>query len=422
MMSSTGCVGSSASADGWRAEADARIERIRKGDFVVTVADANGRAIPGAAVEVRQVDSTFHFGTCITGNPLKETPVERSYFGYVDRMFNTVVDENSMKWYATEKTPGQITYDMADLKLQWAEANGLAMRGHCLFWCRRKFVQDWVEQLPADQLKRKMAERLERIVPRYRGRLIAWDVNNEMLDGSFFVDQLGPDIRAWMFRRTAELDPCTPLFTNEFGILGSVDKRDRYIELIKDLVARGAAVGGIGIQEHACERFVLTGESEDDGRPERKNRHSLTPEECWRDLDALGELGLPIHLTEISSKTADPHRRADTLETLLRVGFAHESVEAILLWGFWAHRHWLGADAALLDKDFSELPASERIARLIHEEWRTDTRGRTDEAGRLAFRGFYGTYRIVVTRPDGTSFRRKVKLDEDGASAEVRPK
>jgi GH35 family endo-1,4-beta-xylanase len=66
-----------------------------------------------------------------------------------------------------------------------------------------------------------------------------------------------------------------------------------------------------------------------------------------RRLDRLGELGLPIHLTEISFCTPDAQQRAEALETFLRLAYSHPAVKAIMLWGFWEKRHWLGPSVNL---------------------------------------------------------------------------
>jgi hypothetical protein len=50
-------------------------------------------------------------------------------------------------------------------------------------------------------------------------RFVHWDVNNEMLHGSFFADRLGKSIREWMFRRAAELDPDADLLINDFDVV-----------------------------------------------------------------------------------------------------------------------------------------------------------------------------------------------------------
>jgi GH35 family endo-1,4-beta-xylanase len=411
---------SMAEAAGWKTEANRRIEKIRKGDFKLTCIGPDGEPIAGERVRLRQTASRFLFGTCITGNPDSNKPHEKKYFGFVRKHFNSVVLENHMKWYATEKKQDQHTYERADALTEWALENGLEVRGHCLFWSKKKFVQDWVQKLGEDQLRKEVFERLDRIVPRYRGKVICWDVNNEMLDGDFYKRKLGASVRVKMFTRAHKLDPNAGLFTNEYGVLCNDKKMRRYINLVRRLQRDGAPVSGIGIQEHASERFVTTTEEDEDDRAERKGGGVLVPREVWRRLDEFGKLGLPIHLTEISSRTNDAQQRADTLEALFRVGYAHKDVDAILLWGFWAKRHWLGANAALVDKDFSLLPAGKRIVNLLTREWRTNATRKTSEKGCVGFRGFYGTYELSAPGPDGKRLRATVELAPKRRSVTLR--
>lgn len=409
-----------AQADDWKTEANRRIEKHRKGDFTLTCLGPDGQPLAGETVRIRQTASRFLFGTCINGDPTSDTPSEKKYFEFIRKHFNAVVLENHMKWYATEKQRDELTYGRADALTKWALDHGLKIRGHCLFWSKKKYVQDWVEKLDKDSLRAEVFERLERIVPRYSGKVVCWDVNNEMLDGSFYKRRLGADIRVEMFQAARRLDPNAGLFVNEYGVLCNDGKMKRYIQLIKRLRKGGAPVTGIGIQEHASERFVTATEEDKDDRPERKGGGALLPREVWRRLDEFGKLGLPIHLTEISSRTKDAQRRADTLEALFRVGYAHPRVEAILLWGFWERRHWLGKNAALVAGDFSLLPAGERIVNLLTKEWRTTARRKTSAAGQAEFRGYYGTYELTAPGADGQRLQTTVTLGPKGREATVR--
>lgn len=392
----------------WVAESERRIEALRKGDFVFSLPE-NNITPDDDGVNVRLVRHHFMFGMCLGGNPESDNTDERRYFDFVRRNFNAVVMENAAKWYATEKEPGLLSYKSADRLERWARDNNLAMRGHCLLWSVPKYVQDWVKALDKDDLRSAVEHRLTDVLTRYRGRFCAWDVNNEMLDGSFYAERLGAEIRPWIFIRAHALDPDTPLFVNEYSILGNMQKTGRYLDLIQELRAAGAPLGGIGIQEHACERMVRGMRPEDDERPERKEWHHIHPVQAWKSLDALAETGLPIHLTEISARTPDQLERADAIETILRTGFAHPAVELILLWGFWEKRHWLGEDAALVDADFKPLPAGERYLELVNKVWSTSIDAlQPDAAGNISFRGFYGTYEISGTDPDGQAWTRSV--------------
>src|SRR5271157_1509540 len=408
---------------GWRSEADSRIERLRKGDLAVEVRGRDGAPLKDARVEYRLKRHSFLFGTAIAHAPFADTGDEgRGYRQFILDHFSALVSENEMKWYNTEVERGREDYAPADALLAFADQNGLAMRGHCLFWEQKEWVQPWVSALNRSDLGAAMERRLTATVNRYAGRLVSWDVNNEVLDGAFYRERMGPDATAWMFREAARLDPKTPLFVNEFAILGEREKTERYLELIRDLRARGAQVGGIGVQSHDCDRLAVDGHAvlAPGERPHWLLTDPLTPEAFLATLDRLhAETGLPIHLTEISAKTPDAARRAHLLEMLFRLGFSHEAVQAMLLWGFGAKTHWMGPDAALMNADGTLTPAGSRISRLLREEWSTRGNGATGADGRLAFRGFYGSYALGVRAPGGREIVQEVLLTKSAPSATV---
>ena len=412
-----------AAAD-WRSDADARIELLRKGNFTVEVRDAAGAPVSGAAVAYQLKHHAFLFGTAIAYAPFADQGEDgRHYRQFILDHFSTLVCENEMKWYANEVERGHEDYAQADALLAFAARNGLRMRGHCLFWEKREFATPWQVALTPAELKSAVEHRLAATAPRYATRLVSWDVNNEMLDGSFFRERLGADIMAWMFKETARLDPKTPLFVNEYAILGNPKKTARLIALVKDLQAKGATVGGIGIQSHDSDRLTtdraaapLPGK-----RPEWMMKTRLTPEMFLTTLDRLyAETRLPIHLTEISAKTPDAVRRGEVLEMLFRLGFSHESVQAIMLWGFGAKTHWMGPDAALMNADNTLNPAGTRISHLLREEWTTRGSATAGADGRTAFRGFYGAYTLKITLPDGRQIAREVSLTKPAPAAVVR--
>ncbi len=385
----------------WRAEADRRIDRLRKGDLAIEVCGRDGAPLKDARVEYRLKRHDFLFGTAIAYAPFADAGEHgRHYRQFILDHFSGLVCENEMKWYATEVERGREDYAAADALLAFAEQNGLAMRGHCLFWEKEEFAQRWLAALGQKDLRAAVERRLASAVGRYAGRHVSWDVNNEALDGSFYRQRLGPDATAWMFKEAARLDPKTPLFVNEYGILGAPEKTERCLEFIRDLRAHGAPVGGIGVQSHDCDRLAIDGRNAvlaPGERPEWLLRTPITPEAFNATLERLhGATGLPIHLTEVSAKFPDAGRRGELLEMLLRLGFAHEAVDAILLWGFDAKTHWMGPDASLVNADGTLNAAGTRISRLLGEEWTTKGIGVTNADGRLAFRGFFGTYDLTV--------------------------
>lgn len=85
----------------WRAEAEARIEKIRKADLRVEVTDAQGRPVAGAKVEVRMKRHAFGFGTAIRSDWIVggDTPDHERYREALKKYFNKAVFEDDIKWH-----------------------------------------------------------------------------------------------------------------------------------------------------------------------------------------------------------------------------------------------------------------------------------------------------------------------------------
>ncbi len=355
----------------WLADANASIEAIRKRDVDIVAVDALGNGIPSVNVQADQISHRFAFGSTMNGNVLTNP----SYQTFFTDHFGWAVFENESKWYHNEPQQGNVTYTTADLMVDFCEQNEITMRGHAIFWAVPDVIQSWLQALDDPSLQLAVEDRLTSVVNQFKGKFVHWDVNNEMLHGSYFADRLGAGIRTWMFQRTRELDDEVRLFVNDFNVITSTDD-DAYKAQIQQLIAQGAEVNGIGAQGH----FGSV----------------VEPLTVLDRLDNLATLGLPIWISEYDSVNPDENVRADNLETLYRIAFGHPAVEGILMWGFWAGDHWRGADAAIVDLDWTLNAAGERYEGLM-AEWTTQSAGIADGVGSFGFRGFHGGYEVGLS-------------------------
>lgn len=376
--------GAQAEPPAWRAQADARITEIRQREARVHVVDANGRPVEGATVEVRQTAKSFPFGAAISSQVLRN----EQYREFFLARFNWAAFENEMKWYSNERRQGQEDYATADAMLAWCRENNIPVRGHTVFWAPEKWQPQWLRDMEdPDLLRAAVEKRATSVVGRYRGQLAHWDVNNEMLHGSFFHDRLGEDIRPWMFKRTHEIDPDAKLFVNEFNIL-SVDQNfddvetDEYVRHTRQLIDQGTPIHGVGVQGHVWFEDTLA-----------------QPEKLHERLDKLATLGLPIWITEFDSAFDTEEANADCLELVYRMAYSHPDVEGIVMWVFWAGNSWRGPNAGLAHRDWSLNAAGQRYDALM-AEWSTSASGSTDAAGAFAFQGFHGEYTATIHTPD----------------------
>ncbi|CAI0464238.1 unnamed protein product [Linum tenue] len=347
-------------------------DKIRKRDVTLKFTGGDSSSLHGTFVKVRQTQNSFPLGTCISRTNIDN----EDFVDFFVKNFNWAVFGNELKWYWTESQQGNLNYKDADDLVELCRAHNIDMRGHCIFWDVDGTVQPWIKSLNKDDLMKAVQNRITDLLTRYKGKFKHYDVNNEMLHGSFYQDRLGKDIRPYMFKTANQLDPFAALFVNDYHVEDGCDTRstpERYIEQVLDLQERGAAVGGIGIQGHIDS--------------------PVGPVVCSA-LDGLGILGLPIWFTELDVSSTNEYIRAEDLEVMLREAFAHPSVEGVMLWGFW--ELFMSRENSHLVEAEGEVNEAGRRLLALKKEWLSHASGEIDESGEFGFRGFHGSYRVEV--------------------------
>ncbi|XAR62020.1 Endo-1,4-beta-xylanase [Bertholletia excelsa] len=347
-------------------------DKVRKRDVILKFSGSGLSSLSGTAVKVRQMQNTFPFGTCISRMNIDN----EDFVDFFTKNFNWAVFGNELKWYWTEPQQGNFNYRDADELLKLCESHNIQTRGHCIFWEVDGAVQSWVKALDKNDLATAVQNRLNGLLTRYKGKFKHYDVNNEMLHGSFYQDRLGKDIRANMFKMASQLDPSPILFVNDYHVEDGCDTRscpEKYIEHMLELQGQGAQVGGIGIQGHIDS--------------------PVGPVVCSA-LDELGVMGLPIWFTELDVSSQNEYVRADDLEVMLREAFAHPSVDGVMLWGFW--ELFMSRDNAYLVNAEGDLNEAGKRYLALKTEWLSHARGQIDGQGQFGFRGFHGTYEVEI--------------------------
>ena len=179
----------------------------------------------------------------------------------IAKQFNTVTLENAMKAEVIYPQQGKVDFSGADAFIDFAKQNNMFTVAHTLVWHNQ--TPDWFftnsknePNTPAEQLE-QMRKHIELVAGRYKNKVDAWDVVNEVIadDGSYrptvWVNRVGDGdtmVKA-AFKYAQQYSPNTELYYNDFNAWRP-EKRGGIIRMIKMLQNEGIRIDGIGIQAH----------------------------------------------------------------------------------------------------------------------------------------------------------------------------
>jgi GH35 family endo-1,4-beta-xylanase len=382
-------------SENWKAQANARIEQLRKRNAEIIVVNEANRPVSGVDVQINQIKKGFPFG-CVMGQSLFKEPKFKTYFADIFK-FNWAVFGNEAKWYHTEPYAwGYITYRQMNAMLDFCELKGINARGHLIFWPVEQHVQQWVKDLNDADLWLAMQQRLAGVVTEGMGRFKMWDVCSEMVTGTYYEDRLGDWVNTWMFQRTRELDPNVTILIDEYCVISCNGiYLEPYKAKISNLINAGAPIDVVGVE---CFNML-----------------EFEPNMIMARFDRMAELGLPIWITQLQINEPNVNIRAEHLETILRTAYSHPAVKGIMQFAFYEENDRSKA-CSLIDKGWHVNPAGQRYLDLM-TEWETHGSNTTDANGLAKFRGFHGSYEITLTPSGGNPEVHTIELvDAPGTS------
>ena len=382
----------------WRTAALARIETLRKGDFSIVVADAQGRPVPGATARVTQTKSAFHFGTALQMSRIvNDTPDNRLYRQKTLELFNAASTENDLKWPPWDGEWGSsFAKTQTVTGLTWLKNHGFHVRGHVLVWPGWRNLPNAITALRGTTRQSEVPARalahIADVVTATRDLLDEWDVLNEPYANHDLMDIFGPAIQVDWFKAARAAHPTAPLFLNDYsnhdasldaGHVAHFETTARYLK------NQGAPIGGLGLQAHI-------------------SANPSPPANVIAVLDRYAALGLPVRITEFDVNTDDEQLQADYTRDFLIALYSHATVVGFQTWGFWETAHWI-PKAAMYRANWSEKPSARAYKSLVLDEWRTRANGTTDTQGTWRGRGFHGDY-LVTVEFNGQSFEQTFSI------------
>jgi GH35 family endo-1,4-beta-xylanase len=379
------------------------IEKHRKGDAVIQVVDRDGQPVKGASLEIQQQTHEFLFGcNAFVLGQLKTPENNRRYEEAFARLFNFATVP--FYWEGTEPTPGELRYQEgsrdrwrrppADRFIPFARKHGITLKGHPLLW--HAYNPPWLPN-DAGALKKLYQKRFAEIAQRYARDIRIWDVVNESLVCSKKYPLYTPDRAyvAWAFRTVAPLfRPDNLLMINEVNFAScSVGEKNPYYRQVKQLLADGVGIKGIGFQFHFFSVAALAKAFADPG---------YAPQTLLDAYESFAPFQLPLFVTEITIPTQPVNgqpEQAELVGNFYRLWFSAPRMAGITWWNLGDGTAVQGENKALgglLDEKLDAKESYRTLDRLINQEWKTRLFARTDSQGACRFRGFYGKYAVKV--------------------------
>jgi endo-1,4-beta-xylanase len=280
-----------------------------------------GRPQPGPPALKDVFGGAFVVGTAV--NDAIVTGRDAAAQALVLRHVNSITVENAMKAEPINPRPGVWNFGPADAFVAFGEKHGVFTVGHTLVWHNQ--TPDWFfhdeagkPNTPEAQIER-MRQHIETVAGRYRGRVHAWDVVNEVIDndGSYrettWVKGVGngDELVKAAFRFASQYAPDAELYYNDFNAWRPA-KRDGIVRMVKMLQAANIRIDGIGIQGHWGLNYPKT-------------------EYIEAAIDAYAALGVKVMITELDVDVLPLTREGQIIGTgMSHPQFQLEEFEAYL--------------------------------------------------------------------------------------------
>lgn len=384
----------------WREEAFKRIEKYRKNDMKIHVVDESGNPVSNANVSANMTRSEFLWGTAVTEKRAFNT--RRTSIVYDDilaKKFNSMTLESNMK-------PTAFRMRNCVYGVNFAREHNMHFRAHAILWDALRYFpsNEITEDSTVDEVYDFCLRYASKLIYNFGDSFDEMDVVNEPLNNSYFRDKYGTDFIADLYKAVHDMAPDVKLFLNETGMVGNDSNwaaARRLKEIVDDLVAKGAPLQGLGMQNHSA--------------------GMIYPQVLYNQLDYIAENLDYIAITEydylsnLADNTMALEAEADYLRDSIIMAYSHPKMTSFTMWGFGDLGHWRG-NAPLYFESYAAKPALDYWNQYVWGEWFTREETTTDENGYAVIRGHRGDYDITVN-VGGKSAKTTLVLTKDGENS-----
>jgi endo-1,4-beta-xylanase len=300
------------------------------------------------------------------GNVVSPRDLGGPRFELLKKHFDILTAENAMKPLYLQGQKGVFTFETADRLVDAVLEAGMKMHGHTLAWHQQS--PEWINRDGIDRVEaiENLITHVKTVASHFRGRVISWDVLNEVIIDNPpnppdwkdsrrktpWYRAIGPEYIEIAFRAAREADPDAILYYNDYNL----DNRNKALvvyNMVKELNDRYPDVLGrplvdaVGMQGHY--------------------RVSMNPENAAASLRSFISLGVEVSITELDVQAGSNNRLDDT--QALQQGLMYARLFAffreyaanmgrVTIWGLDDGSSWRSqTNPTLFDKNLRPKPA-----------------------------------------------------------------
>lgn len=188
---------------------------------------------------------------------------------YLDGNLGQITFENALKWQNVEPQPGIFSFAESDALLAIAKRHGMQVNGHAA-GAFGEALPLWLRTMPTETPSDKQAIRdvltthISTIGTHFKDAIDSFDIINEPLAdydtfdpeaGNIYRENiwykaLGESYIAESFHAAHTAMPQAKLWWNDFGLEADDDRWNATYSAVKELVAQGVPIYGVGFEAH----------------------------------------------------------------------------------------------------------------------------------------------------------------------------
>jgi GH35 family endo-1,4-beta-xylanase len=371
------------------------IETNRKSEAVLQIVTLSGQPLAGTEVSAELKGHEFLFGHCDLTT--ERDPTKRQL---LNDLFNYTCPGNDTKWRAFAKTPQENDFAKVDAMLDFCQERNIVLEWHFL----SGYHPAWLKTVTPDSEKaRFQMENGRTVLKRYQDRVRFFQVINEDWLTHIGRAKVYADQTAWFAELKREFPDV------ELGVCDcwSYDIKGR-LPHVDELKTRYPGIDFISMHAHKPRQLWAS------------------PKEMYETYDPYLDSGIQVHVTEFGiirgditgeyrSGKWDEEKLAEYFVQAMATAYSHKAVRVFNLWS--NYEKFTGN--VLFTEDGKPNDKYLAIKSLLHDKLATRVAGRTDEAGRCAFRGFHGSYNVSLRLPSGATVSTQIALGNNCTAFEL---